>query len=385
MKATVKELQDFRANPPALVVLDLGNSDLKGMLAGRSETESLLRHEIAFAAPSHFDRMSKRAEMRNVEYSGAEFFRKLYKDKSETLAMIGEGVTRNTRSNKLTGEAKYQEKYFDALLAAMLKRLLPNGHDNIWLALATPADAIDYIDVIKSITGGLHKIKTLDGHDLKYRVSRLVMWEEPQGGMIRFMKRNAVAKNSRVEIEDGQRVIVVDIGGKISSMTVVGIGRRLEATPLYNESPDPFNLGIIDVIETFGKELKGLHPKEFQFYKTAASIPSEVLQAGIRKGKVQLSGEWLDVNNARINALAKIADELERLYQNEMDGGRSAAHIIVTGGGGGLLLPALRDEILNHKSIHPADEISTINFANLRGGSEAFIEWMAEMGYLEHA
>lgn len=385
MRATEKDIQGFLSNPPALIVLDLGNSDLKGMIAGRPETETLLRHEIAFAAPAHFERMSKRAEMRNVEYSGAELFRKLYKDKSEALVMIGEGVTKNTRSNKLTGEAKYQEKYFDTLLASMLKRLLPNGHDNIWLALATPADAIDYIDVIKAITGGLHKIRTLEGEELKYRVSRLVMWEEAQGGMIRFMKRNAVAKNSRVDIEDKQRVLVVDIGGKISSMTIVGIGRRLEVTPLYGESPDPFNLGIIDVLETFGKELKGLHSKAFQFYKTAASIPSDILQTGIRKGKIQLSGDWIDVNQARINALAKIADELESLYQNEVDGGRSMAHIVVTGGGGGLLLPALRDDILNHKSIHPADEISTINFANLRGGSEAFLEWLAEMGFIEHA
>lgn len=385
MKANAKDLQEFRSSPPALVVLDLGNSDLKGMLAGRPETETLLRHEIAFAAPAHFERMSKRAEMRNVEYTGAEFFRKLYKDKSENLVMVGEGVTKNTRSNKLTGEAKYQEKYFDALLAAMLKRLLPNGHDNVWLALATPADAIDYVDMIKSITGGLHKIKTLEGQEIKYRVSRLVMWEEPQGGVIRFMKRNAEMKKSQVPIEEGQRIIIVDIGGKISSMTYIGIGRRLETTPIYNESPDPFNLGIIDVLDGFAKELKGLHPKEFQFYKTYASIPTDMLQVGIRKGKVQLSGAWLDVNQARLNALAKIADELESLYQNEMDGGRSAAHIVVTGGGGGLLLPALREEILNHASIHPADEISTINFANLRGGSEAFLEWLAETGYLEHA
>lgn len=385
MTATRKEVEEFRTNPPALVVLDLGNSDLKGMLVGQSETETLLRHEIAFAAPAHFERMSKRAEMRNVEYAGAELFRKLYKDKSEVLAMIGEGVTKNTRSNKLTGEAKYQEQYFDTLLAAMLKRLLPNGHENVWLALATPADAIDYIDIIKKITGGLHKIKTLDGHEIRYRVTRLVMWEEPQGGMIRFMKRNAAMKAGRVEIEDRQRVLVVDIGGKISSMTIVGIGRRGETTPLYGESPDPFNIGIIDVLERFGKELKGLHSKEFQFYKTAASIPLDILQMGIRKGKVQLSGDWLDVNQARINALANISDELESLYQNEVDGGRSMAHIVVTGGGGGLLLPALREDILNHKSIHPADEISTINFANLRGGAEAFEEWLAEEGYIEHA
>lgn len=385
MKANQKDLQEFRTNPPALVVLDLGNSDLKGMLAGRGETETILHHEIAFAAPAHFERMARKAEMTNVEYEEAEFFRKLYKSGEEKLVMIGEGVTNNTRSNKLTGEAKYQLGYFDALLAALLKRLLPNGHDNIWLALATPADAIDYIETIKAITGGLHKIQMLGGAVLKYRVSRLVMWEEPQGGMIRFMSRNAQAKKSQVDIEEGQRVIVVDIGGKISSMTIVRIGKRMEAKPLYSESPDPFNLGIIDVLEGFAKELKGLYPDAFKFFKTASSITPEILQTGIRKGKVQLSGNWLDVNQARLNALAKIADELERIYQNEVQGGSNAAHVVVTGGGGGLLLPALRDEILNHASIHPADEISTINLANLRGGSEAFLGWLAEMGFIEYA
>lgn len=379
-----KEIQQFKQSPPALVVLDLGNSDLKGMIVGKPETEVILQHELIFPAIAHYERMVKRAEIRNVEYNGSEMFTKLYRDGSQRHVMIGDGVTKNARSNKITGEAKYQQQYFDLLLAAMLKRLVPQGHDNIWIALATPSDAIDYLDDIKPIVGGLHKIQTVNNVTLKFNVKRLIFWEEATGGMMRFLERNERA-NKAVDIREGQRIIIVDIGGKISSMTVVGIGDKLEPTVLYNESPEPFNLGIIDVLDNLARELKGLYSAEFKFYKTAGSIPHNMLEDGIRTGKVTLSGALFDVNQARLNAIANISDEIQTRYENDMQRGANAAHIVITGGGGGLLAPVLRMEILDHKSIHLADDIKTINRANLRGGNVAFIEWLAEKGYIDHA
>lgn len=382
MKTKDKEITSFRKSPPELVVLDLGNSDLKGMLAGKPETETILQHQIVFPNSAHFKRMTKRAENHRVEFEGAEMFTKIYRDKSERDVMIGEGITDNARSNKLTGETKYKEKYFDILLGAMLKRLLPNGHNNIWLALATPSDAIDHLEKIKSIVGGLHKVRTIEGDTIKFNVKRLIFWEEPSGGLMRFLERNEKAHNA-IEIQEGQRIIVVDIGGKISSMTVVGIGRNLEPTVLYNESPEPFNLGIIDVLETFAQELKGLHSEKFIVYKTAGSIPRNMLEDGIRTGKIMLFGSPFEVKQARMNSLSKIADEIETRYENDMQRGANASHIIVTGGGGGLLIPMLRNDVLQHASIHLADDIKTINKANLRGGSIALIEWLEMRGFLE--
>lgn len=381
-RASEKEIGEFRKNPPALVIVDLGNSGLKAMLAGRPETEQFIRHEIVFPAAATYSRMAHRAELRPVEYVGAEFFKKLYRDKTERLVMIGDGVTSNARSNKLTGEAKYQIKYFDILLAAMLKRLLPDGHNDVWIALATPSDAIDYLEDIKPIVGGIHKVETLSGKSIKYKVTRLIFWEEPHGGMLRFMERNEKANNA-ILIREGERIIVIDIGGKISSMTVVGVGKRLEPSVLYNESPDPFNLGIIDVLENFARELKGLHPDEFKLFKTAGSIPSFMLEEGIQTGKITVSGELLDVNQARLNALSNILDEIEARYNNNMSGGAIASHIIVTGGGGGLLIPVLRTDILNHNSVHLADNIDSIQMANLRGGSAAMIEWLEAKGFID--
>lgn len=380
----VKDIQKFKDSPPALVVLDLGNSDLKAMIVGKPNTETILQHELVYPQTAHYERMAKRASIRQVEYKGAEFFTKIYKDGSSCPVMIGEGVTQNARSNKITGEAKYQEQYFDLLLAAMLKRLLPQGHDNIWIALATPSDAIDYLEIIKPIVGGLHKISTLSGDTIKFNVKRLIFFDEANGGIMRFLERNE-RERKPVHIAENQRIIIVDIGGKISSMTVVGIGEKLEPTVLYTESPEPFNVGIIDVLDNFGRELKGLHPSEFQTYKTAASIPLNMRQEGIQTGKITLSGESFDVRQARINALSNIADEIESRYVNDMQGGKNAAHIVITGGGGGLLTPLLRTDILRHKSVHLADEIAEINLANLRGGNIAFIEWLESKGFIEYA
>jgi len=380
-QATQKEIQNFQKSPPALVVLDLGNSGLKGMIAGKPHTETFLEHEIVFPAYTDYTRMAKRSQIRSMEYEGAEFFKKLYKDGSERYVMIGEGVTASARSNKVTGEAKYKEGYFDVLMVAILKRLFPNGHDNIWIALATPFDAIDYLDNIKPIVGGTHKVEALDGATIVYKVKRLTFWGEPEGGMLRFMERNEKAKNA-VNVGDNQRIIVIDIGGKISSMTVVGLGRNLETTVLYAESPDPFNLGIIDVKENFARELKGLHPDKFKLFKTSGSIPPHMLEEGIQSGRIALSGEPFDVNQARLNALANILDEIESRYENQMQGGLTASHIVITGGGGGLLIPILRLEVLNHNSIHLADDKETIQFANLRGGAAAMVEWLEAKGFI---
>lgn len=380
--ATDREVESFRKDTPALVIADLGNSGLKAMLAGKPETEQLIPHEIVFPAQSLYTRMARRAEIRDVEYATAEIFKKMYRDKSERLVMVGEGVTSNARSNKLTGEAKYQEKYFDVLLLAMLKRLLPDGHDNIWVALATPSDAIDYLENIKPVVGGTHKIEGINGNTLTYKVKRLIFWEEPQGGMLRFLERNEKANNP-IQVRDGDRILIIDIGGKISSMTMVGISDRLQPTVLYNESPDPFNLGIIDVLDNLGRELKGMYPDAFKLFKTAGSIPPHMLEEGIHTGSILLSGKPFDVNQARLNALANILDEIESRYQNQLSGGATASHIIVTGGGGGLLIPILRTDILNHGSVHLADDIKTIQLANLRGGSAAMIEWLHAKGLID--
>jgi hypothetical protein len=379
--ATQTQIEKFRQERPALVVIDAGNSRLKACLADDSTSEIELIHEIVFPGESEFNRMKKRAQNKAIEYEGAEFFTKCYRDGMHINAMIGEGVTKNARSNKLTGEAKYREGYFEVLVASLLHRLLPNGHKDIWLAIATPSDGVDYLDRIKEIIGGFHKVETLSGDTISYNVRKLVFWEEPEGGMLRFLARNELAKKA-ISINSGERIIVIDIGGKISSMSVVRIDNDLEPKVLYGESPQPFNIGIMDAIENFGIELKGLYPQEFQLRNTAESIPEYMKQEGIRTNQVFLSGEPFNVEQARLNALANILDQIETRYNRDLAGGKAARHIIVTGGGGGLLLPILRLDVLKHSSVHIADDTSTIQFANLRGGVIAFLEWLKREEYI---
>ena len=380
-KVSAIQIQRFQNDPPKIVIADLGNSNLKFCILGDPDSEMQQLHEVVFPSDTEFNRMIKRSVERSVEYTGSTLLQKEYRDGSFVNAVIGSG-TSGKRTSKRTGQTKYEKGYFDILLASALMKLLPNGHKNIWLALAQPPDAVLHNDVLREILGGFHKVNRVDGKTVSYNIKRLNFWDEPRGGMVRFMSiNNAKRQDQRIPVLPGERVITIDIGGKISTMTMVGIGSDLSSTPLYEESTEPFDLGILNVLERFANELKDLHKDQFKVYNTASAIPRDMLEQGIRYGTIMWQGKPLDVSVAKENAVADILNQIETKYSEEMHGGGIAAHVVLTGGGSALLEDDLI-EIVSHSSTHLADDASEIQFANLRGGADAYYEWLESEGFI---
>jgi len=237
-----------------------------------------------------------------------------------------------------------------------------------------------------NLIGGKRSVKTPEGETVKFHVRKVIPWAEAEGGILRWMNLPAqisgentkVGKANSKEVKIGDRILVIDIGGKISSMTAVMVSDGEQFEVIYDPTEQPFSLGIQDVLDTLSQELKGLYPDMFQGLGT---IPLNMLEQAVRTGEVTLSGCPKPVIDAVRNSIFSLIDKFEQRYKTKHGGGKNFHHIVVTGGGGGLLYKHLIDKkegILNHPNVYLADREESIHFANLRGGAVAFGAWLSE-------
>lgn len=355
-------------DPETFWVIDAGNSLLKDMALGGMGKENVITHALQQPSPASYQ-----ASVHRAKYSPQTTRNSAIFEKAGTPYIVGEYALQSGTVKRVTGAGKYVAGYWDVIIDAMLLRRWPNGHNNLTVAIAHPPDAIPYIDQMLDLVGGKHVIKNIDGKEITYVIRECIPFDEPSGGLLRFMSLPGQEYNPH-SITPGQRLLIADIGGKISSLTpvIVGDGYRLEA--LY-ESASVFDLGIQNVIETFKAELKSLYPDEF---KGLRQIPDNMLQEGLRTKTITLSNEQHDVEQAVLNSTARLLDELQLNYHDNMGGGRNFNHIITSGGGGGLMYPYLsgKEGIFQHRYVHLADFIENIHLATVRGGAEALKVWI---------
>lgn len=352
-------------------VLDCGNTDMKDMLVGGFGKEDIIPH--AFQAPNAatYGAKVQRAKYQNGSARNSAIF-----EKNGVGYVIGGAAQESGQVKRVTGAAKYEAGYFDVLVSAKLLRRFPQGHNNIRLAIAHPSDAIAYVERLMDLVGGVHKVTTITSEEVKFVIREVVPWDEPAGGLMRFMTLPGQEYNPH-DIRVGHRLLVIDIGGKISSMTTVIMGDGYSVEPMYDAAISPvFDIGIQDVADLLKEELRSLYPAEFQDMR---AIPFNILEEALRTNIATLSNVPFKCEQAVLNAIAPILDRIQGYYKNNMASGRNFNHIVVTGGGGGLLFPYLASKetgILNHRFVHLADMPERIQLANLRGGAEAFKVWL---------
>lgn len=356
-------------DPETFWVIDAGNSLLKDMVLGSLGKENVMTHALQQLSPASYSAMVHRAKYQLQTTRNSSVF-----EKGGLPYVVGEMATQSGTVKRVTGAAKYVKGYWDIIVNAMMLRRWPEGHNNIVVAIAHPPDAIPYVDQMMDLIGGKHVLKNVEEKEVTFVVRECVPFDEPAGGLLRFMSLPGQEYNPH-SITPGQRLLVSDIGGKISSLTpvIVSDGYRLE--PLY-ENAAVFDLGIQNVIDTLKAELKSLYPDEFKGFR---QIPDNMVQEGLRTKKITLSNVPHDVDQAVLNSVARLLDELQLVYHDSMSGGRNFNHIIVSGGGGGLLFNFLAnptDGIFQHRYVHMADFAENIHLANLRGGAEAFKVWI---------
>lgn len=369
-------------DPETYIVMDLGNSGLKDSILGQPlGKEDIISHAIQMPAAASYRALVQKAKYQSVAYRGSAIF-----ELNEQPYIVGDAATHSGPVHRITGEAKYVAGYWDVLAVAKLLRRFPEGHNNLYIAIAHPANAYPYIEQMMDLIGGKHTIKTPDGKTIKFFVRGVIPWAEADGGILRWMnlpaqisgKGTKVGQNNAKEVRVGDRILVIDIGGKISSMTPVMIvdGERFET--IYDPTDQPFNLGIQDILDTLAAELKSLYAETF---KGLTDIPFNMLEEALRTNHVTVSGRPVNVDQAVKNSIFSMMDKIDQRYQNKHGGGKNFRHIVVTGGGGGLLYKHFIDPtegILNHPNVYLADMEDTIQCANLRGGAIAFGAWLAE-------
>ena len=373
----VKEL-----DPAAYVTFDLGNSGLRDLVLGMAfGKEDLITNALQQPAASSYGAIVQKAKYQKVVMRGSAVF-----EFDGDPYIVGDAATHGGQVNRLTGDAKYKHGYWDVVALAKLLRRFPGGHNNLTVAVAHPANAYPYIDQMMDLIGGKRTIKTPEGDTVSFRVRKVIPWAEAEGGILRWMNLPAQINGDSVKVgrvngksvKVGDRILVFDIGGKISSMTAVIVAEGETFETIYDPTEQPFNLGIQDVLDTLSQELKSLHTDDFQGLR---DIPLNMLEEAVRTGKVTISSRLVSVEQAVKNSIFSLIDKLEQRYKNKHGGGKNFNHIVVTGGGGGLIYKHLIDKkegILNHPNVYLADREDSIHFANLRGGAVSFGAWLAE-------
>lgn len=270
------------------------------------------------------------------------------------------------------GPKKYVKGYYDHVMLGCLLKLFPDGHNNIVLSYGHSADAIQYVGEVNEMLKGTHNVERLDGANISFRIRACIPWDEPAGGLWRFLTQPHSAQNP-YGLSPGNKIGIVDIGGGVSSFYSAVILDDGKPEILWNQGR-PIGLGVQDVMQLLQEEMKSLHPDLFRVRTIDESVRNEALR---RAGLTTVRNEEIDVTQAYVNASAQLLDQMRSIYDNRFDGGLSLKMIVVTGGGGGLLFTGLQTE-LGHKNIYLADDADTIHFANLRGAVWATRVWASE-------
>lgn len=300
-----------------------------------------------------------------------------YKD---AALVVGREAIESGRPVTITGPDKYVEGVLDRMVIAALLNLVPAGYRNIVVACAHTTNATPYIDKMAKIVGGSHEVQNYEGKLVKYSIRAFIPWDEPIGGMWRYIS------TTQHEIEQGESIIVIDIGGKISSMYPVEMMPNKQPNVYWSQGQS-FNSGIQDIKASLETELRALHPDIF----TGKSIPDSILTESLRTFTLEKVGDkdvvrhWakirgnkMDVTEAVLNSVSPLLRQISNVYVNNLNSGLVASRIIITGGGGGLLSEVMKTQILNHDYVYLADDLSSIQFANLRGGEFATSAWVTQ-------
>ncbi|MBN8634429.1 MAG: hypothetical protein J0M07_03840 [Anaerolineae bacterium] len=365
----------------SFVTGDLGNQLLKLMPIGMRTEMSAIRHSVVAFNDSEWETMKERYRYSPERYSNTFLFsfKGREEDPREYHFAVGDHAAQFGSQVKLQGEDKYEYKYWAGLLISQLLSLFPDGHSHVVMALAHPTRSVGQRDIMGLSTIGRHYVTLPSGKEVKFTVREMVPWDEPVGGLVRWSESLQATYNS-LDLDEGSQVMVLDIGGGITSFTHVFVDRdkkkkKIVFNPVYEETTSPsFDLGIQSVMDRLRAELLKNVPQ----FAGMKRIPNSMLESGIRNGVIKVSNEPVNVSAQVKLAQTQLLDSISGMYANYMQSGRPYNAIICTGGGMYSMFETLKNQILAHKFVYSAtgDELSNIHFANLQGGDEIFRQWI---------
>lgn len=361
------------------LVCDCGNRYLKKMNAGDRQSATVIENSVCFMDAAEWKKQSVRYRTSPARYPKTELF--AYRSRVDKSRMIYAGVGNSARNygqaKQMTEENKYDyDMYWGAIIISQLLMAFPNGNDHIVIALGHPTKSIGQRDMMINATLGRHHVETVDGRNIRFTVREVLPWEEAIGGVICWSESLSAQYNPH-ELSAGDMILVVDIGGGVTSFTRVEVGfegQQMALYPVYDQIQSPsISMGSRNVLDKLHEVLNSEHPA---FTGMNKNLTDRMLEQGLRTGFIELSGIPVDVRQECGFAEYGFLDQIENLYINRLSRGRPFKLITNTGGGMHIYHERLIAEFLNHPRVEPAISLEWIHYANLIGADEIFRQWI---------
>jgi hypothetical protein len=357
------------------VIVDLGNSLLKGMKEGIPSSAVIVPHSLKRVTAEKFRETQSRIKKglgRGVAGSRDLFG---YGDSHYVIGEMAEKMGADTRRS---GGAKYTKDYYAPLLIAVLLHLYPNGYDGtlaVWAAF--PPGDIRHVDTLQASLGGKHVVTLDNGQTLTFKVKKVYTYDEPVGGLWNYLLTSD-GEHYRKGVATGYG-LCVDIGAKISNLV-----------PFYSDGRVSYeravsvDLGIHDVMQQVSDILLATPDYADYFRSQRGSLPfDDDMRNALKYGQYPCGGYELDALGAVADATTNLRMQIKQVYEQQLGGARAYKFIVITGGGGGLMFSQMVEHVLNFAPdrVYPAaDNLDMMHLANLFGGDKAWAAMQAQGG-----
>jgi len=373
-KATPSKLVHAKSGAPIGVldiIVDIGNSLVKGMVQGRPNSAVVLPHAVRLEIPETFATTLARSSnsLRGGESTDISMFE--YRGNAVTVGENAEAI--GAMPSKVGGE-KYTRDYYGALFMALMLRLRPAGHENIRVMSLFPPGDINYMDEMMNSLGGKHTVKLVNGTIVTYVVKEVLSCDEPVGGLRNFLLAGDGVHYRIPSISSGL-ALCVDIGGKISSL----VPFRSDGWVDYS-SAKSIDSGIQDVMNRVGVGLVKQYKNNLPGIRGTGLPHDSSMRECLVTGVYQGAGYDLDATAIVSDAAAGVLNSIRNLYINDLGGPRPYRYIIVTGGGGGLLFEQLKEHVLSFNTERiflSHDNPEAMHLSNLFGANKTVAALMA--------
>lgn len=354
------------SSPETVVVADLGNSLLKVVhndLEPDNRREIVVPHALVPISDAEFERIKS-------NFGGTLYGEPSYFSFDGNSYVVGEYAEQYGAIDRRSSNFKYTRDYYGALFVAVMLRLFPEGNDNLRLFVCHPPSDSPYRDQQMAALKGKFQVQTSGQEVVEYRVRYVNTFAEPIGGYMNVMldeygRRQQDVNGNRLAGINNGRVLIFDVGGKISSIVPAMPDGGVE----YDRARS-VDVGILDVLEQFEANLRLTYYEDFARTRT---LPTDRLRRALREGVYMGGGKARPCKDEADKAMNILLNRLRSPYFEKAGGPTHYDHILITGGGGGAAANRMREELLEHASVLLSERPDDMHMANVRGGAKLWL------------
>lgn len=334
----------------SVLILDSGNSVIKGKIARRDRGEVAFPHALKPLTETEYENILSRSKTtgRSSDYvriNGQPF-------------VVGESAERHGVHTQRTGSARYTRDYYGIFAAVVLGRLYDRGREVSIFGSHPPGDVKFRQDLMESVVGDWDvEVQDRERH---FRVTYANTFDEPVGGLMNVILTEDGQHYQHMNINGG-RALVMDIGGHTTDWLAVNPGGEVDYS-LARSVP----IGVQNVLSDFEDSFRA---NNLDAVKDTPVLPPERVRCAIATGVFEGGGRRYPCESEVQEATNLLLNRIADTYQRIAGGALSWDAIILTGGGSALLHKRLMP-LLNHENVILADDIESIHLANVRGGQK---------------